>query len=103
MTAARKPQARTPGKKAAQQLAVVAQEAEAGDGYVDIEQCGVPLRIPLRGKLPVKAYLAFKNGQDILGTELMLGEKQWAAFLEANPTIEDVGELGQKLDELAGN
>lgn len=79
-----------------------ARQAEA-DGFIDIEQCGVSLRIPIAGKVPLKAYMAFRNEDEIAGTEALLGEEQWAAFMAANPTVDDFAEIGQKLNELLGN
>ena len=80
----------------------IARQAEA-DGYVTIEHCGLQLRIPIKGKVPVAAYLAFKNGDEFGGTEALLGPDQWAAFLATNPTIDDLNEIGAKLTELVGN
>lgn len=91
-----KPQDRNPKKSAE------ARQAEA-DGFVAIEQCGVTLKIPIAGKVPLKAYMAFKNNDELRGTELLLGEKQWAAFLEKNPTVDDFAEIGEKLTDLMGN
>ncbi|QFG10033.1 tail assembly chaperone [Mycobacterium phage IdentityCrisis] len=79
-----------------------ARQAEA-DGFVTIEQCGVTLQIPVGGKVPLKAYMAFKNGDEIAGTELLLGPEQWASFLEKDPTVDDFAAIGEKLEELVGN
>jgi hypothetical protein len=84
-------------KKSAQ-----ARQAEV-DGYIDIEQCGVPLRIPLGDKVPLTAYMAFKDDDEMRGTELLLGAEQWSAFLAANPTVGDFAEIGQKLTDVLGN
>ena len=91
-----KPQDHKPKKSAE------ARQAEA-DGFVTINQCGIALKIPLAGKVPLKAYMAFKKGDELAGTELLLGEKQWAAFLEKNPTVDDFAEIGEKLTDLVGN
>ena len=79
-----------------------ARKAEA-DGFVDIEQCGLTLRIPVGKKVPLKAYMAFKDGDEMLGTALLLGTDSWEAFLEKDPTVEDFAEIGEKLTELLGN
>jgi hypothetical protein len=79
-----------------------ARQAEA-DGFVIIEQCGVELRVPVAGNVPLKAYVAFKNDDELGGTELLLGPEQWAAFLEKDPTVDDFNEIGKKLLDLAGN
>ena len=91
-----KPQDDKPEKSAA------ARQAEA-DGFVTVEQCGVTLRIPVKAKVPLKAYIAFKNGDELGGTAELLGPDQWAAFLEKNPTLDDYDAIGEKLKELAGN
>lgn len=79
-----------------------ARKAEA-DGYIDVEQCGVPLRIPLGENVPLAAYMAFKADDEMRGTELLLGAEQWAAFMAANPTVGDFAEIGKKLSEALGN
>ena len=85
-----------------------ARKAEA-DGFLDIEQCGVTLRIPLGENVPLAAYMAFKaNGgnnldDEMRGTELLLGAEQWQAFMDANPTVGDFAEIGKKLAEVLGN
>jgi hypothetical protein len=79
-----------------------ARKAEA-DGFIDIEQCGVALRIPLGEKVPLAAYMAFRADDEMRGTELLLGAEQWQAFMDANPTVGDFAEIGQKLTEVLGN
>ena len=81
---------------------VDARQAEA-NGFIDIEQCGVKLRIPLGEKVPLVAYMAFKDGDEMGGTKLLLGDEQWAAFIDANPTVGDFAEIGQKLSDVLGN
>jgi hypothetical protein len=92
-----------PPPKPKKKPSVAAREAEAGDGYVIVEQCGIELRIPILGKVPLAAVLAFMNGDEFGGTELLLGAKQWAAFLAKNPTMDDFSAIGDKLAEAAGN
>jgi hypothetical protein len=89
-----------PKKKKA---SVAAREAEADDGYATVEQCGVTLRIPMAGKVPLKAYMAFSEGENLKGTELLLGPEQWSAFLEKNPTLDDFEAIGDQLQALQGN
>ena len=79
-----------------------ARQAEA-EGFIDIEQCGVPLRVPLGRQVPLAAYMAFKDGDEMRGTELLLGAEQWEAFMAANPTVGDFAEIGKKLTEVLGN
>jgi hypothetical protein len=88
-----------PKKKAS----VAAREAEAGDGFVTVEQCGITLRIPVGGKVPLTAYIAFTEGKNLEGTKLLLGDEQWNAFLEKNPTLDDFEAIGDRLQESAGN
>lgn len=81
-----------------------ARKAEAGDGYVTLEQCGLSLRIPIGPEtMPLKAYLRFKEGDEVGGTELLLGEEQWETFLAANPTVADFAAIGSAMKEAAGN
>lgn len=80
----------------------VARQAEV-DGFIEIEQCGLTLRIPVGKKVPLTAYMAFKDDDDMRGAELLIGAEQWAAFLEKNPTVGDFAEIGEKLEEALGN
>ena len=79
-----------------------ARKAEA-DGFADIEQNGVQLRIPLGENVPLAAYMAFKGDDEMRGTELLLGAEQWSAFMDTNPTVGDFAEIGRKLTEVLGN
>lgn len=81
---------------------VDARQAEA-DGFIIIEQCGIELTVPLGRKVPLKAYAAFKEGHDLLGTEILVGEEQWAAFMATDPTVGDFEEIGKKLTDALGN
>lgn len=80
-----------------------AQEGEAGDGFVTLEQCGVSLRIPVRGKVPVAAVDAFRAGDNYEGTKQMIGAEQWKLLSDAGLTMDDLDELGAKLQETTGN
>ncbi|MDM3950364.1 hypothetical protein [Mycobacteroides abscessus] len=80
-----------------------ARQGEAGEGFVVVQQCGKQFRVPVHGKTPMKAILAFRSGDNVEGTKCMLGDEQWATFLETNPTVDDFNELGEKVDEAAGN
>lgn len=98
------PQDHKPKKTPAQKkAAAAARQAEAEDGFLTVEQCGVTLRIPIGGKVPLAAYIAFNEGKELEGTKLLLGPDQWAAFLEKNPTIDDFGAIGKQLEESTGN
>ncbi|MGA5542700.1 adenylosuccinate synthase [Mycobacterium sp. NPDC051198] len=92
-----KPQDHQPKKS------TTARQAEAEDGFVTVETCGMTLTIPVGGKVPLAAAIAFQKGDELGGTELLLGADQWAAFLEKNPTVDDFAEVGKQLEELTGN
>lgn len=93
------PEDRKPKKKAS----VAARVAEAEDGYTTVEACGVKLRFPLAGKIPLKALIAFNEGDNIEGTKILLGPVQWNAFLEKDPTIADFEAIGDQLEAASGN
>lgn len=98
------PQDRKRGKTAAEKRAEAAvRAAEANDGYLDVVSCGVPLRVPVGGKVPLAAYMEFEKGNELAGTEILLGPDQWKAFMAANPTIDDFAEIGAQLEAIAGN
>lgn len=103
MTAANVSHLPEPAPKSKKKASVAAREAEADDGHVIVEQCGLRLRVPQGGKVPLTAYMAFLRGDELGGTELLLGPEQWAAFLDKNPTIEDFTAIGKQLEEFSGN
>ncbi|WP_231706519.1 MULTISPECIES: adenylosuccinate synthase [Tsukamurella] len=80
-----------------------AREAEANGGFVDIEYKGLELRVPVRGKVPLKALMAFKRGDEFEGTRILFGDEQWEAFLETDPLAEDFNAIGTLIREAAGN
>jgi hypothetical protein len=82
---------------------VAAREAEADDGYVYLEQCGVKLRVPVGGKVTIAAIDAFRMGDNYEGTKRLLGEEQWQRLSDAGVTADDLDELGNKLKEARGN
>ncbi|MEV5360577.1 hypothetical protein AB0K45_09560 [Micrococcus luteus] len=90
-----------PRKKAPSSVA--ARQAEAEDGFVDIEQCGVKLRIPVGGKIPLEAIDFFRDGDNYGGTKVMVGEAQWKLLVAAGATSDDLDELGRKLNGASGN
>jgi hypothetical protein len=92
-----------PKPKPKKKASVAAREAEADDGFVTVEQCGVKLRFPVAGKIPLKAFIAFSEGDNLEGTKLLLGPEQWNAFLEKDPTLDDFEAIGDQLQESAGN
>jgi hypothetical protein len=82
---------------------VAAREAEAEDGYLNVEQCGVKLRIPIGGKIPLAAIDLFRVGDNYGGTKAMLGASQWKRLVAAGATSDDLDELGKKLNGVSGN
>ena len=112
-----KPQDHLKAKSAA------ARKAEA-DGFVLIEQCGVKLKLPTGGNMPLDAVLLFQCDEETLreygvddadaddvkqakinlaATKLMLGPEQWAEFRKKRPTIDDFNAIGEQLEALSGN
>lgn len=90
------PQDRKPPKK-------TAREAEAEDGFIHVTIAGVDLDVPVNGKLPLKAAIAFNRGDEFGGTEILMGTEQWERFLDADPTIDDYQELSEAIAEAVGN
>lgn len=92
---------KAPAKKASP--AAAARQAEVENGFVVIEQCGISLRLPVRGKIPLSAIEFFRAGDNYGGTKEMLGEGQWARLVAAGATSDDLDEIGKKLNEASGN
>ncbi len=101
MTAAKTP-ARRPRKAAASSPSEAARQAEAEDGYVLVEQCGVTLKLPLKGNIKLAAIDLYRAGDNYGGTKAMIGEEQWARLLAAGATDGDLDELGNKLKAASG-
>lgn len=97
------PEPDPPKKKPKKAAAVEAQEAEADDGFVTIEQRGIKLRVPVGGKLPIAAVDKFRIGDNYGGTREMLGPEQWKKLSDAGLTLDELDELGNKVQELLGN
>lgn len=81
----------------------VAREAEAEDGFVTVEHRGLRMKVPVMGKVPVKAAMAFRSGDNFGGTQLLLGHKQWDRFIETDPTLDDFEEIWRQINEATGN
>lgn len=106
------PRKRTPAKKS---TSMAARQAESGDGFGTIEQCGVTLRIPIGDNVPLEVIEAIgheadkpQSGtdellSDVAVTKALLGPEQWEAFKAARPTLRDYRELSSKIMGLAGN
>lgn len=93
--AAPKPRKRTPSASARQ--------AEAEDGYVTLEQCGVALRIPVAGKITLEALDFYLMGDKVGATKAMIGADQWTRLKAAGATLDDLNELDKKLQGASGN
>lgn len=104
----------TPRKRAAKK-STEARQAEAGDGFVTIEHCGLTLRIPIGDNVPLDLMEeidtpepespteADERRRDIALTKALLGPDQWAAFKGTKPTWRDYRALGAKISEYLGN
>lgn len=105
------PRKRAPAKKAT----AAARQAEASDGFMTVEQCGVKLRIPIGDNVPLEAIevigqevagpqsKADELREDIAVTRALVGPEQWEAFKAARPTLRDYRELSAKITGLTGN
>ena len=108
--------------QAKKSAAVRKAEAEAEDGFVTIEQCGLELKIPIGGNMPLDAILLLQEDEEtlrdyairdddegreaklnVVATRLMIGPEQWAEFRKRRPTLNDFNEIGEKLQALSGN
>lgn len=89
----------TPKKKAS----VSAREAEAVDGFLTVHQCGVELKLPLKGKLPLSAIECFREGDNYGGLKEIIGVEQWKLLLEAGATDGDLDALSKQFNEASGN
>lgn len=97
---------RVPAKKAPtprKRPSVAAREAEADDGYLHLEQCGIKLRIPAGVNVPITAIDAFRDGDNYEGTKQLIGKEQWKRLSDAGMTAGDLNELEQKITEASGN
>lgn len=105
MTAAAKKVSQLPApKRQPRKAAAEAQEAEAtGDGHVELEHRGVKLRVPVGRKISLAAMDAFRAGDNYEGTKQMLGADQWQRLCDAGTTVEELDEIGERLNELQGN
>ena len=94
-----KPQDHKPKKKERKK----AVHAEAVDGFLSLTIAGVDLKVPIKGKMPVKAAIKFSRGDEFGGSEELLGTEQWERFLDADPTVDDYNELSEAIKEATGN
>jgi hypothetical protein len=78
-------------------------EAEAGDGYVTVEQCGLQLRIPVGVKIPEEALDLASRGRGRESLLLMIGKKQLKQLRRIPWSVEDMTELDGKIKKASGN
>jgi hypothetical protein len=106
MTAAKVSHLPEPARKPKKSASVTAREAEAEDGYVTIEQCGVELRIPIGDEIPAAVFDAhFERGPlaSWNAIKAWVGPEQWQLLRDAGLTRGGVKELDAKLGKLLGN
>lgn len=97
-----------PERKKKKSPVSAAQEAEAGDGYVTVEQCGVKLRIGIGGQMPAGVVDIVVDGTNDPHSKWKavrewVGDEQWKQLKAAGMTQNDVEELDRKLGEASGN
>lgn len=93
-----------PRKKATPAAEVARQaEAEAEDGFITIEQCGIELRLPLKGHIQLSIIELFRAGDNYGGTKAMIGPEQWQRLIEAGATDGDLDDIANKLNGASGN
>ncbi|OBB20614.1 hypothetical protein [Mycolicibacterium elephantis] len=97
-----------------QKKSAAARKAEAEDGFVTIEQCGVKLKIPVGENTPIEVmdlYFAITDTEDAAEIaqanyriiKELLGEKQWQALKAAGANARDLKELDAKVQAATGN
>lgn len=87
---------------------VAARQAEADDGFVTVEHCGVTLRVGVGDKMPAGVVDAYIDGEGTPETNWKalrewVGDEQWNQLKAAGMTRGDVAELDRKFGELSGN
>ncbi|WP_416972540.1 hypothetical protein [Streptomyces sp. 4F14] len=84
-------------KKNAKKLTAAA--AEAKKTFLSFEHRGLTFKIPHPKNFPLQVLMA---DDELVATQLILGEDQWAAYLATSPDIEDFGEFAKKMAEAQG-
>lgn len=84
-------------KNGPKKLAAVA--AEARKTLASFEHRGLTFKIPHPRNFPLEVLM---TDDELVATQLILGEDQWAAYLSTRPDIEDFGELARKMSEAQG-
>ncbi|MGN7135805.1 hypothetical protein [Streptomyces pseudogriseolus] len=78
---------------------VEAAAAEAKHEAVTFEHRGLTFSIPHPTQFPLEVLM---TDDELVATQLILGDEQWAAYLSTRPTIADFGELAKAMAEAQG-
>jgi hypothetical protein len=78
---------------------VAAAAAEAKKVSASFEHRGLVFKLPHPKNFPLQVLM---TDDELVATQLILGEDQWAAYLGTGPDIEDFGELARKMSEAQG-
>ncbi|MFE9442493.1 hypothetical protein ACFYO2_26605 [Streptomyces sp. NPDC006602] len=88
-----------PGPKKNGAKKVAAAKAEATKTFATFEHRGLTFKIPHPRNFPLEVLM---TDDELVATQLILGEDQWAAYLGTRPDIEDFGEFATKMSEAQG-
>ncbi|MGI5196933.1 hypothetical protein ACQEVY_25400 [Streptomyces sp. CA-288835] len=86
-----------PKKNGAKKVAAAA--AEAKKTFATFEHRGLTFKIPHPKNFPLEVLM---TDDELVATQLILGEDQWAAYLSTRPDIEDFGEFAKAMSEAQG-
>ncbi|MER5883087.1 hypothetical protein ABT160_04590 [Streptomyces sp. NPDC001941] len=93
------PTEKKPATKKANTKKVAAAQAEATRQPATFEHRGLTFEIPHPAHFPLEVLL---TDDELVATQLILGEDQWAAYLATRPDIEDFGRLTVAMAEAQG-
>ncbi|WP_405528933.1 hypothetical protein OG426_43295 [Streptomyces canus] len=93
------PTAKKPGAKKNNHGKRIAADAEAKKTFAAFEHRGLTFKIPHPRNFPLQVLMI---DDELVATQLILGQDQWAAYLSAEPDIEDFGEFATKMSEAQG-
>ncbi|MGW2919524.1 hypothetical protein ACWDBF_16920 [Streptomyces angustmyceticus] len=88
-----------PGQKKSGANKVAAAKAEATKAGRTFKHRGITFTLPHPKKFPLQVLM---TDDELVATQLILGEDQWAAYLATGPDIEDFGEFAIKMSEAQG-
>ncbi|MFE9660313.1 hypothetical protein [Streptomyces sp. NPDC005955] len=84
-------------KRRAKKLAAAA--AEAAGEFATFTHRGLDFTIRHPRKFPLEVLM---TDDELVATQLILGDDQWAAYMATRPSIEDFGELTRSMSEAQG-